>query len=354
MRILTIGAKSTINTALAKQEGVEVWSMSIGGDVPTGVVGMSPYQRHNKINRSSIEQVRHAIQESQPDLIHAFYPRPLAHALFAMRKLRSQVPVVSFRGITAKPIRWSPDQWITYLSPRVAAHACESEAVRESLLSVGVPREKCHVVYNAPGPRPPELSREEARRELGIARDAFVVMMVANMRRVKGADILVEAAKRCLDLPGLQVLLVGRVLDSRLDRLAADPKLAGRLQLHGYEPHASRLLAAGDLFVMPSRQEALCVALLEAMSAGLCPLVSDAGGMKEVVRHGTDGLVFPRENPAALAAAIRELYHQREPMKQYAASAQARATSEFTATAVAERLVKLYNGVLHQRQHVAA
>jgi glycosyltransferase involved in cell wall biosynthesis len=105
---------------------------------------------------------------------------------------------------------------------------------------------------------------------------------------------------------------------------------------------------------MPSRQEALCVALLEAMSAGLCPLVSDAGGMKEVVRHGTDGLVFPRENPAALAAAMRELYHQREPMKQYAASAQARATSEFTATAVAERLVELYDGVLHQRQPVAA
>jgi glycosyltransferase involved in cell wall biosynthesis len=354
MRILTIGAKSTINTALAKQAGIEVWSMSIGGDVPTGVAGMSPYVRHNKINRTSIEQVRQAIVESQPDLIHAFYPRPLAHALFAVRKLKSQVPVLSFRGITAKPIRWSPDQWITYLSPRVSAHACESEAVRQSLVSVGVPRERCHVVFNAPGPLPTELTRAEARCELGIASDAFVVMMVANMRRVKGADILLAAAKRCMDLPGLQVALVGRVLDARLKRLAADPQLAGRLHLHGYEPHAARFLAAGDLFVMPSRQEALCVALLEAMSAGLCPLVSDAGGMKEVVRHGTDGLVFPRENPAALATAIRELYHGREQMKRYAASAQTRATSEFTATAVAQRLATVYDGVLGQRQPVAA
>lgn len=209
MRILTIGAKSTINTALAKQPGIEVWSMSIGGDVPTGVAGMSPYQRRNKINRRSIEQVRNAIVESQPDVIHAFYPRPLAHALFAVRKLKSQVPVVSFRGITARPIRWSPDQWITYLSPRVTAHACESEAVRESLVSVGVPRERCHVVFNAPGPAPAELPRAEARRELGIADDAVVVMMVANMRRVKGADVLLEAAKRCMDLPDLHIALVG-------------------------------------------------------------------------------------------------------------------------------------------------
>lgn len=354
MRILTIGAKSTINEALAKQCGVEVCSMSVGADVPQGVTQVLPYSRRGKIDPRPIGEVRRAIRDWRPDVVHAFYPRPLAHAVLATTTLGSRVPIVSFRGITAKPLRWSPDQWITYLSPRVVAHACESLAVSDSLVASGVARERCHVVYNALGTPPTMLSREEARRELGLADDAFVVMMVANMRWVKGADVLLEAALRCLDLPRLQVMLVGRVLDSRVETLAKDQRLAGRVHLRGFEPRASRLLAAADVFAMPSRAEALCMALVEAMSAGLCPVVSDAGGLKEAVRHGTDGVVFPSENVEALAAVIRQLYDDHELRRQYATSAQSRARREFTSDAVAQRLVALYGNVLNPSHRRAA
>ncbi|WP_442485234.1 glycosyltransferase family 4 protein [Aeoliella sp. SH292] len=354
MRILTIGAKSTINTALAKQPGMEVWSMSIGGDVPTGVARVLPYNRSGKVALSGIQQVRRAIRESQPDLVHAFYPRPLAHAVLATSTLGSRVPIVSYRGIATPPQRWNPEQWITYHSPLVTAHACESEAVTDSLVASGIPADRCHVVYNTVGPPQVALPSDEVRRELGLAPDAFVVMMVANLRRVKGADLLIEAAKRCLDLPQLQIVLVGRVLDSRLKRLAAQPQLQGRVFLRGYEPKASKLLAAADLFAMPSRAEALCMALVEAMTAGICPVVSNAGGMKEAVRHQTDGIVFPSEDAQALATAIRTLYHDRDLMQQYAGSAQARVLREFSSDAMAQRLAKLYANVLRVPSGVAA
>ena len=108
------------------------------------------------------------------------------------------------------------------------------------------------------------------------------------------------------------------------------------------------------MFVMPSRREALCRALLEAMSQGVCPIVSDAGGMKEVVRHGRDGLVVPREDAEALAAAIRALYEDRSRLEAYAASAQRRCTEEFCPKKMAERTLKLYHRVVDRRAASAA
>lgn len=355
MRILTIGGKSTINNALAACRGVDVWSLSIGDDQPADPVQRLPYTRKGKIHWQPIRQVREAIRQARPDVIHAFYPRPLAHAVLATQSLGSRVPVVSFRGVTSAVQRWSPDQWITYLSPRVAAHACESAAVRDSLLAAGVPGERCHVVYNCLGASVTEpMTRSDARRELGLADDDLVVMMVANMRWVKGADVLLEAATQCSDLPHMKFVLMGRVLDPQVEQLAGDPRLACRVQMTGYRPQASRLLSAADVFVMPSRAEALCVAVLEAMTAGLCPVVSDAGGMKEAVRAGQDGIVFPSGDSTALADALRTLHGDRTLLAQYAASAQQRAASEFSSQAVAARLLEVYQQVCGAQQPMAA
>lgn len=355
MRILTIGGKSTINNALAAREGVEVWSLSVADDQPADPVETLPYARKGKIHWEPIRQVREAIRQARPDLIHAFYPRPLAHAVLASQSLGSRVPLVSFRGVTSPLKRWSPDQWITYLSPRVAAHACESDAVRETLVAAGLPAERCHTVYNCLGTSAAEpMTRSQARRELGLGEDELVVMMVANMRWVKGTDVLLEAALRCGDLAKVKFVLMGRVIDPQVDQLASDPRLAGRVLMTGFRPGAARLLAAADVFAMPSRAEALCVAVLEAMTAGVCPVVSDAGGMKEAVRAGTDGIVFPSGDAGALADSIRTLHADRTLLASYAASARERVLSEFSSQAVAGRLIEIYQQVCGAKQHVAA
>ncbi len=308
MKVLTIGAKPSINLALAQSGGLRLVALSdaeLGGQLPYESIA---YVRRSKLSPLAVRQVRDAIRRHSPDVVHAFYPRPLAHAVLAAASLRSKVPIVSYRGITAVPKRWSPEQWFTYLSPRVAAHGCESMAVADALVASGVARERCHVVHNCLGTPPIALARDAARRELGIDRHAFVVMMVANMRRVKGADVLLKAAVACRDVPNAQFVLIGRVLDAELATLARHPALRDRIHLVGYRKNAAQLLGAADLFVMPSRAEALCVALLEAMATGVCPVVSDAGGMKEAVRHEIDGCVVPSGDIAALARAIRTLH----------------------------------------------
>jgi len=348
MRILTVGAKHVINQALSERAGFEVCALPIGGgadDRPEAKYRTLQYDSGSKLSLSAIRQVRHALRVVEPDVIHAFYPRPLAHTVLAATSLGLRTPIVSYRGITSLPAKWSPDEWITYLSPRVGAHACESAAVGEALASVGVPAERCHVIHNCLAKPIASVGRQQARQTLGLNDDDFVLMHVANMRPVKGTDILLEAALACRDMPNLRIVLIGKVMDDRVGELITDPRLEGIVHACGYRSDASELFAAADVFVMPSRAEALCMALIEAMAVGVCSVVSDAGGMKEAVRHGVDGEVFASEDVGELAATLRNLHGNPSKIAKYGPSAQQRAADYFSANAMADRLATLYRSL---------
>jgi glycosyltransferase involved in cell wall biosynthesis len=169
---------------------------------------------------------------------------------------------------------------------------------------------------------------------------------MGTFRRVKGADILLRAAIQCGELRDTYWLLIGKVVDPEIHELADDPRIRARVRLIGHRRDGAELVSGADLFVMPSRAEALCQSLLEAMQQGVCPIVSDAGGMKEVVRHGKDGLVVPIENVNALAKAVKTLNADRSTMARYAASARKRLDESFTPQRVADHCLNVYRRLL--------
>jgi glycosyltransferase involved in cell wall biosynthesis len=347
--VLLILTKPVVARALAARPELDVKILAIDSQRSSfeeagcgGALVPFSYVTGGKLNPLSIRSVRRAIHESQPDVVHAFYPRPLAHTVLATIGMRHRPRIVSFRGVTAPAPWWSGVQRITYRSGRVDAHACESSAVREALVRSGIAGERCRVVYNCPNNAASAVDRIAARAAWGVPQDAFVVAMVANLRPVKGGDLLVRASLACADLKDVHWVLMGHVHDQQVTRLADDPRLADTLHIVGFHPHASSLVSAADLFVMPSRAEALCVALLEAMEHGICPVVSDAGGMKEAVRDGQDGLVFPREDWRALADCVRRLRADPVLRTRLGASSRTRVAQEFSAEAVAARMAELY------------
>jgi glycosyltransferase involved in cell wall biosynthesis len=239
--------------------------------------------------------------------------------------------------------RLDAGDWLSYRHRLVHAHACESEAVRQALIASGVDATRCFVTFNSMHMQPASRPGRAALAQFGIPPEAFVVGTIAAMRRVKGIDILLRAAARCADLSDVYWLLFGQVVDPQVRVLAADPRLRGRVRLLGHRIDASELISGADVFVMPSRAEALCQALLEAMYQGVCPVVSDAGGMKEVVRHYQDGLVVPAEDVGALAHAIQSLRNHRDRVNAYAASARQRVLQSFSPASVADRCLSMYH-----------
>ena len=299
-----------------------------------------------KFDLASIRQLRSTILRFSPDVVHAFEPRSLAQTVLATMGMRRKPKIVSFYGITRPPSWRDPSNWFTYLSPYVALHACESNAVKTALQEAGVRENRCHVIYNCVSVPDPTLSREEIRRKLNVPFDAFVVGTVATIRPVKGIDILLRAMMDCAGIPNLYAVMVGNLEDPEVERLRTDERIRDRVRWLGYVPNGSSLMPAMDLFVMPSRKEGLCRALLEAMGQCVCPVVSDAGGMKEIVRDKIDGVVFPSEDHQALASAIQDLRDSPELVVTYGKSAYDRVNTMCSPVVVRERVMRLYEMAL--------
>ncbi len=354
MKLLLINAKPALADSLAARSGIEVsllWPRRhhFSAVPPPTRVEPALYRGGAKLNLRAAWELRRMIAALQPDIVHAFYGRALAHVVLAATGLRNRPRIVSFRGITSRLSRLNAADWISYRHPLVDAHACESEAVRQSLIASGIDSNRCFVTYNTMRMAPTRRLGRAALHQFGIPENAFVIGTMATMRRVKGIDILLRACAQCADFKDMYLLLFGRVVDPEIGVLAANSAIGDRVRLVGHRADASELISGADLFVMPSRSEALCQALLEAMHQGVCAVVSDAGGMKEVVHDGRDGIVFPSEDFAALAEVIRMLSHDRPLLARYAAAARARVASQFTPECMAERCLTMYRRIFDDR-----
>ncbi len=161
-------------------------------------------------------------------------------------------------------------------------------------------------------PRPPDPSLRSA---LGIAEDEAVMAFSGELRLKKGMVFLLDALRQLRAERPACLLVIGEVRlreQEQLSRFAADfPEHAARIVITGHleDPsEVARHLSLADLFVMPSLWDGLPNAVLEAMSAGLCVLASDAGGIPEVIRHQETGFLVPRTELHRLGEAARELF----------------------------------------------
>lgn len=203
-----------------------------------------------------------------------------------------------------------------------------SEQVKEHLINDFKMEEKNIVVihngididrFRMDGLKP----KSEAKRDLGLA-DTPVVGIVARLSDVKGHIYLIEAMKEVLrDFPAAQLFIVGDGKEKKkLLKLADKLLISANIIFKSEVTDTREVLAAIDVFVMPSLKEGLGLALMEAMALGLAAVGSDIGGIKTLIKHGTNGLLVQTADSSALAKAISELL--RDPAKREAFGRQAR------------------------------
>jgi glycosyltransferase involved in cell wall biosynthesis len=223
-----------------------------------------------------------------------------------------------------------------------------SDGVRLTHLRIGVPAERLVTVPNGIASRGPGPGRQAARAALGLHPDQLVVMTVGRLMVQKGQRYLVAAMPALAELfPRLAVVIVGGgYLAGDLACQAVELGVAGFLHLPGHRPDARMLLDAADVFVLPSRQEGLPLAVLEAMDAGLPVVATDVIGTAEVMEHGRTGTLVPPRDPARLAEALAELLADPTLRQRYAEAGQRRYLTTFTARRMAQDTMRVYEGVL--------
>lgn len=298
----------------------------------------------------------------QPTIFHA-------HdwlSLEAARELKYeyQLPIVATihateegrnNGIHTPMQRYIHEQefWLTYEAWRVVV--C-SEFMRGQVMnSFNVPYDKVDVIFNGVDYKKFEFEwtedeRAEWRGRLALP-DEQIVMYVGRFVREKGIQILLNSAGAVLAKhPKTKFVIVGGGHREKFEKFIRWYGLQDKVLFTGFMANRSlhQLYRCADVAVFPSLYEPFGIVALEGMAAGAPVVVSDAGGLKEVVLHGATGTTSYAGNAESLAWAIMQVLENPVDSRKMVAKARERLATEFDWRFLAEQTKAVYERVWNE------
>jgi len=288
-------------------------------------------------------------QESHPDTVHLHNPTPTVYAAMAARM--AGVPsIVSTRHSLVGP----PRRHIVELKYACAATCCDwiagiCDATTSNMKSIhSVPARKIVRVYNGAVPL------ERVAKNHWPPKTGFTLVYVGRLAPVKNHALLLNAFRTALlSMPELRLWMVGDGSERRrLESLAAELGLSAQVTFWGEQLDVAPFFSAADAFIMSSKSEGLPMSLLEAFSLGLPAIVTDVGGMAEVVGLAKAGLTVSVTDPAEMAAAILRLAASDAERAQFSSNAIEAFHARFTLLKMVDAYMDLYRNTPRARRVV--
>lgn len=234
-----------------------------------------------------------------------------------------------------------------------------SEFVGGTAVASGYEGSRVAVVLNGASPRHTGAARADraaTRAELGIVDGVAVVLIVARLNPWKGHRELIDALADVSDSAPPFVLLVVGDADlvaaadaAELRALATRRGIADRVRFLGFREDVPALMAAADVFAMPSFEEPFGLVFVEAMQAGLPVVALDNGGTPEVVEHRRTGLLSAPGDRAALVAHLGEVLASAELRAALGAAGKDRAADRFGAARMSADMAAVYRDLVGAR-----
>lgn len=308
-------------------------------------IGVERFELRSPLSWDSIRSLVAAFQRLEVSLLHSHEFTMAVNGAVAARI--AGVPNV----ITMHGGRYYAERGRRRLLLRAAIASSQATVAVSDALGDALSRDlrlaRTRVITIHNGVRVQPSAAAALRTELGLAEGSTIVLAVGNLYPVKGHAALVRA------LPALptaaHLVIAGRGGEEQaLLASAAALGVSDRLHLLGHRDDIGAVLRAADLFVQPSLNEGLPLALLEAMFAAVPIVATDVGDVAQAI--GTDGgLLVPAGDDAALGAAITRLLEQPFLARALAASAQARAEREYGMPRAVERYADVYSPLFAAR-----
>jgi glycosyltransferase involved in cell wall biosynthesis len=286
------------------------------------------------------------LRRLEVDVVHSHEFTMAVYGAAAARLVR-RPHVVTMHGNQTMTAVWRRRAALRWAFRRSAATIAVSQATKRSLDGdLGVAPGVVTVIPNGVTPRAGR--REAVRQELGMREGELLLLAAGSVVPRKGHMILLQALDE-LETSGLTVpwrlAIAGWKTGeepARLEAYAAERGLSHRVHLLGQRSDIPDLLAAADVFVMPSLWEGLPLAVLEAMLAGAPVVASETSGIPEAIVQGEHGLMVPPGDAHALAGALRSVLESPELRARLAVAGRRRAEAEFTIGTMTDRYEALY------------
>ena len=302
-----------------------------------------------KYNPFTILRIAYFIKKNNFDIIHTHLSKANFIGTLAS-KIAKKKSISTAHGLNKK----AQYKYCDYV-------ICVSNAVKENLISQGMDETKLGVIYNGIDISKfnPEAGGLPARKEYFFSEDAgnnnlhnidnaarqFNVGIIARLSREKGVDLFIEAAKFVLiKIPEAKFFIAGAgSLKETLIKRAKDLNIFNSIYFVGFvDSNLVSFLNELDVVVFPSLKEGLPLALLESMSMKKIVIVSDVGGMPEVVEDGKNGYVVKKGDINAIYQKLIFVYNNRPGLKELAGSAAETIKERFNIENCADKTINLF------------
>jgi len=283
-----------------------------------------PYHPKSKNDAKARKWIRETIEKEKIQVVHFYNSRASVNGLRAIKGL--DVKVCLYRGFTGHIHWYDPSLYFKYMHPRVDRIVCNSRGVEEEFLKQPfIDKSRTRTIHKGHDTDWYESTQATSRSEFGLSENTLLLVNVANNRPMKGIRYLMEAMNLLAQDLDLKLLVVGNDMDSKenLDILAQG-KNRDKVIFTGYRNDALSVVRMCDVFTLSSiRGESITKAVIESMSLGRAPIITDIPGNTTLAISEVSGLVVKRENSAELAEAIKRIYYDRALLKKLQVGAKA-------------------------------
>lgn len=301
------------------------------------------YQRiTKKIDPIAIWKIRSLLKSEKYDILHFMYSKAITNGVIASWGFN--VKIIGYIGSLS--VHWhDPFSYVSFLNHRIDKLICVSDGVREHVMKQIPARlgKKVIRIYKGADPDWFKDVVPAKRKDLGIPDDVFLVCCVANIRKIKGLKWLIRAANLLPDNLPIWFLIVGDKSDSKFfRRKIGKTKYPGNFVTTGYSEDPTYYTSACDLYVQPSVSEGLGRSVIEAMCLKKPIVVTNRGGVKELVTDGVNGYVVPAKSAKSLAEIIEACFNNREMLPEMGKKAKETIQNNFNHSSTVENTYNLY------------
>lgn len=224
-----------------------------------------------------------------------------------------------------------------------------SRAVKIDLIETGVPADMIKIIHNGIDLSKIHGTGHSLREELGVSNDIPLIGIVARIVWEKGYEYAIKAMPPVLkQYPSALLVVVGDgPLKLKMQELAKKLSIDKNIVFLGYRRDVEKLVSDFDVFVLPSVSEGLGLSLLEAMALGKPVIATEVGGIPEVIKNESNGLLVNPRDEGALALGILRILSSKDFSRSLAESAKKTVYEKFSAQSMAFHTAELYKDILH-------
>jgi glycosyltransferase involved in cell wall biosynthesis len=309
-------------------------------------------QADSRYDTFFLGRIARVVREERPDILHTHLPRADFAGAFVRFFHPGLVWVCSVHAIYSNDWsgRWSLPLF-NLLWRRSDVMLCISHAVRDWLVSRGVPPGKARVIHYGIEPEKFSKSAVNRRDQWGL-NDNVVIGSIGRLEPGKGHDLLIQAMPElCKPVPSARLLIAGHdpwgygaSLSRLIDRLGLEEKV----RLLGFQADVVSFLNTLDIFAFASSSEGFGQVLVEAMAAGKPVVASKISPLTEIVVDEKTGLLVEEGNVIAFANSLFRLLSHPEERESMGRLGQQRVKKEFTAQKMSQETLSLYEEVLRR------